>query len=101
MDSIDLTEIDDLLENIQRLENTNKALDTLERIGDKYPSLIKVEEEYQLYCLQFSKAYLSGSEYYVGDSFVEALISKKSLGSLFGGIFCALFVQNSLKNHIR
>ena len=95
-------DIEEIHEDIQRLENRNKSLDILERIKKKYPQHIMIECEYQNYREKFSDAYFMLSIYNFGDSIVEYMIEEKgNLDIIFGSLFCAFFMKNALRNNIK
>lgn len=79
------------LEELQKvLNNTKKGIGLLNKRID----LLKLEDEYQKYISQFSKAYVSGSDWYVGESITEYLKNKK----VDTGILNLLFLISHQKN---
>jgi hypothetical protein len=73
----------DLKKLQETLNQSKKMCDNFDRKID----LLKLEVEYQKYIKKFSPAYLSGSDWYVGDSIIQWInnqdISQDLLGLLF------------------
>jgi len=67
---------ENLLENIQRQEILNSSTEILDNVREKHPEFYEKELYYQQYRNQFSKAYFSGSEWYVGDSYTSWFLSR-------------------------
>lgn len=61
-------------ENEQRLQVFKNSLHVLEKYKDH--DLIKYEIIYQNYISRFSKAYVSCSQWYVGDSYIDYVKNK-------------------------
>ena len=79
----------DLKELQKVLDQTKKGIKKLD--NDIY--LLKLEETYQKYISQFSKAYVSGSDWYVGDSIIEHI--KKT--PVNNGLLSFLFLISNRK----
>jgi hypothetical protein len=71
-----LDQIDILSDNIAKMKIKNSSEDILDRIHRDYPKFYNVELQYQKLRNEYSSAYFSGSEMYVGDSITDWYISK-------------------------
>ena len=71
-----MDECDILMENIEKISIKNSSLEILDDIRERHPSFYEKEYMYQKYRKQFSKAYFSGSDWYVGDSYTEWFLNK-------------------------
>lgn len=65
-----------LKEEIEKNSININALEIINDVKEKHPSFYKQECFYQKYRTQFSNAYFSGSEWYVGDSYTEWFLNK-------------------------
>ena len=66
-----MEECDKLREQIEKNSIKNSALEILDDVRENHPSFYERELVYQQYRTQFSKAYFSGSDWCVGDSYTE------------------------------
>lgn len=74
-----------ICEDIQRLELRNNSMNILYRVKRTNPSLFNFECIYQNYRVRFSNAYFSGSDYNIGECFVDYIVNDpESLKILFG-----------------
>ena len=72
------------------LEKLQKKLEKCRQIGCKFDQdifFLKLEADYQKYISKFSPAYLSGSNWYVGPSLTNYIVSKR----LDDGLLSLLF----------
>ena len=65
-----------LTEEIEKNSINNSALEILDDVKENHPSFLEQEYMYQKYRTQFSKAYFSGSDWYVGDSYTDWFLNQ-------------------------
>ena len=63
--------------DLKKLQETLNKSKKLSKQFDKNIDILLLELEYQKYIKKFSPAYLSGSDWYVGDSIIKWLNNKK------------------------
>lgn len=71
-----LENCNDLMEEIEKLEIQNSSIEILNDVKKNHPRFYDQELVYQNYRTQFSKAYFSGSEWYVGDSYTKWVLDR-------------------------